>query len=52
MGGQTGQSSAHKMIPWGDMTIVTSSLMIVALLRDLSAEVIFLPRSASTMMAV
>lgn len=32
---------------WG-----TSSLMMVALLRDLSAEVIFLPRSANTMTAI
>ncbi len=31
---------------------VTSSLMMVALLSDLSAEVIFLPRSANTMMVV
>lgn len=29
---------------------VTSSLMMVALLSDLSADVIFLPRSANTMM--
>lgn len=35
-----------------DKTQVTSSLMMVALLRDLSAEVIFLPRSANTMVAV
>lgn len=31
---------------------VTSSLMMVALLSDLNAEVIFLPRSAKTMTAV
>lgn len=31
--------------------LITSSLMIVALLSDLSAEVIFLPKSASTIVA-
>lgn len=36
----------------GHMTCFTSSLMMVALLSDLSAEVIFLPRSARTMVAV